>query len=82
MPKNLTGGCSGDGQHVTDVTNASRTMLYNISTEKWDDKLLDFFGIPKHVLPQVKSSAEHYGNMVSLYVNRLFRRFDKIKRID
>ena len=57
-------------------------MLYNISTEKWDDKLLDFFGIPKHVLPQVKSSAEHYGNMVSLYVNRLFRRFDKIKRID
>lgn len=47
--------------HVTDVTNASRTMLYNINTLSWDDELLDLFGIPKNMLPEVKSSSEVYG---------------------
>ncbi|QPH39809.1 glycerol kinase GlpK [Pedobacter endophyticus] len=47
--------------HVTDVTNASRTMLYNIHTLSWDDELLAQFGIPKSMLPEVKSSSEVYG---------------------
>lgn len=47
--------------HVTDVTNASRTMLYNIHTLSWDDELLALFGIPKQMLPEVKSSSEVYG---------------------
>ena len=47
--------------HVTDVTNASRTMLYNINSLQWDDELLELFGIPKQMLPEVKSSSEVYG---------------------
>lgn len=55
---NLTGG----REHVTDVTNASRTMLFNINTLDWDDELLDLLGIPKSMMPQVKSSSEIYGH--------------------
>ncbi|WP_231491678.1 glycerol kinase GlpK [Pedobacter sp. Leaf170] len=51
---------AGD-KHVTDVTNASRTMLYNIHTLSWDKELLQLFGIPKEMLPEVKSSSEVYG---------------------
>jgi len=47
--------------HVTDVTNASRTMIYNIHDLDWDLELLDLFGIPKQMLPEVKSSSEVYG---------------------
>ncbi len=47
--------------HATDVTNASRTMLFNIHSLQWDDELLALFDIPKSVLPQVKSSSEIYG---------------------
>jgi len=47
--------------HVTDVTNASRTMLYNISTLEWDEELLRIFDIPKSLLPDVKQSSEIYG---------------------
>ena len=47
--------------HATDVTNASRTMLFNIHSLQWDDELLSLFDIPKSVLPQVKSSSEIYG---------------------
>jgi glycerol kinase len=47
--------------HATDVTNASRTMLFNIHSLKWDDELLTLFDIPGSVLPQVKSSSEIYG---------------------
>jgi glycerol kinase len=51
-----------DGRvHVTDVTNASRTMIYNIHTLEWDEELLDLFNIPKKLLPEVKSSSEVYG---------------------
>ena len=47
--------------HVTDVTNASRTMLFNIHTLEWDQELLSLFGIPESMMPQVKSSSEVYG---------------------
>lgn len=41
---------------MTDVSNASRTMLFNIHTQQWDDDLLDLFGIPRAILPEVKAS--------------------------
>ena len=47
--------------HVTDVSNASRTMLFNIHTLDWDDELLRLFNIPRNMLPQVKSNSEVYG---------------------
>lgn len=47
--------------HVTDVSNASRTMLFNIRTLEWDKELLELFGIPESMMPQVKSSSEIYG---------------------
>ena len=47
--------------HVTDVSNASRTMLFNIHTLEWDKELLDLFNIPASMMPQVKSSSEVYG---------------------
>ncbi|MCD8193185.1 MAG: glycerol kinase GlpK [Tannerellaceae bacterium] len=47
--------------HVTDMTNASRTMLYNINTHTWDEELLELFGIPASLLPKVASSSEIYG---------------------
>lgn len=46
----------------TDVTNASRTMLFNIHEEKWDDELLKFFGIPKSILPEVVASDDYFGD--------------------
>lgn len=53
----LTGGKI----HVTDYTNASRTMMFNISTLEWDDEILELFDIPKIMLPEVKPSSEIYG---------------------
>ncbi|MBX7446883.1 MULTISPECIES: glycerol kinase GlpK [Mycobacteriaceae] len=53
---NLTGGTRG-GVHITDVTNASRTMLMNLETLDWDDELLSFFGIPRQMLPAIASSS-------------------------
>ncbi len=53
----LTGGAV----HVTDYTNASRTMLYNIKTLEWDQKLLDILDIPSEILPEVHNSSEIYG---------------------
>lgn len=57
---NLTGGADG-GVHVTDVTNAGRTQLMDLRTLAWDDGLLDFFGVPKAMLPEIRSSTETYG---------------------
>jgi glycerol kinase len=54
---NLTAGAV----HVTDVTNASRTMIFNINTLEWDEELLQLFSIPRNLLPEVKSSSEVYG---------------------
>ena len=47
--------------HITDITNASRTMLFNIHTQQWDDELLRLLDIPSNILPEVKSSSEVYG---------------------
>ncbi|MCH8525258.1 MAG: glycerol kinase GlpK, partial [Balneolales bacterium] len=48
--------------HITDVTNASRTMLFNINTMDWDDDILEIMDIPRELLPEVKQSSEVYGN--------------------
>ncbi|MCI2265363.1 glycerol kinase GlpK [Sediminivirga luteola] len=58
---NLTGGANG-GVHVTDVTNASRTLFLNLETLEWDDEILAAFGVPRSMLPEVKSSSEVYGH--------------------
>jgi glycerol kinase len=60
---NLTGGTSG-GAHVTDVTNASRTLLMNLQTLDWDDEILDLMGIPRAMLPEIRASSEEYGKAV------------------
>jgi glycerol kinase len=57
---NLTGGPDG-GAHITDVTNASRTMLMDIHALDWHDGMLAFFDIPRRMLPEIRSSAEVYG---------------------
>ncbi|MBU8814475.1 glycerol kinase GlpK [Mycolicibacterium goodii] len=57
---NLTGGTAG-GVHVTDVTNASRTMLMDLETLDWDDELLGFFDIPRAMLPQIRPSSDPAG---------------------
>ncbi|MFJ4438604.1 glycerol kinase GlpK [Streptomyces sp. NPDC088923] len=59
---NLTGGVNG-GVHVTDVTNASRTLLMNLRTLEWDDKICASIGVPTSVLPEIRSSAEVYGEV-------------------
>ncbi len=60
---NLTGGVNG-GQHVTDVTNASRTMLMDLATLDWDDDLLSAIGVPRSMLPEIRSSSQVYGEAV------------------
>ncbi|MFE7224147.1 glycerol kinase GlpK [Nocardioides sp. NPDC057577] len=62
---NLTGGPTG-GVHVTDVTNASRTMLMNLETLDWDEELLGFFDIPRQMLPEIRPSSDPsaYGTTV------------------
>src|SRR6266496_1817037 len=59
---NLTGGVNG-GKHITDYTNASRTMLFNLAATDWDDHLLERLNIPKSMLPELRpsSDAEFYG---------------------
>ncbi|CAM5495165.1 glycerol kinase GlpK [Streptomyces hirsutus] len=59
---NLTGGTDG-GKHVTDVTNASRTMLMNLHTMQWDKKIAESIGVPTAMLPEIRSSAEVYGEI-------------------
>jgi len=54
---NLTGGING-GAHITDVTNASRTMLFNLETLDWDDELLELFSIPRSMLPRIRPSSD------------------------
>src|SRR6202034_2403906 len=64
---NLTGGVNG-GQHVTDPTNASRTMLMDLETLDWDDELLGFFNIPRSMLPKIvpSSAPGGYGEITGL----------------
>ncbi|WP_096188091.1 glycerol kinase GlpK [Evansella halocellulosilytica] len=59
----LTGGST----HVTDYTNASRTLMYNIHELKWDEELLQILTIPESMLPEVKSSSEIYGNTIDYH---------------
>jgi glycerol kinase len=59
---NLTGG-PGTGVHVTDVTNASRTLLMDLETLDWDDELLAAFDVPRSLLPEIRSSSEVYGTV-------------------
>jgi len=60
---NLTGGVDG-GRHVTDVTNAARTMLMNLETLQWDPVVLAAMDVPEAVLPEIRSSVEVYGTAV------------------
>ena len=57
----LVSRLTGGRLHITDVSNASRTMLFNIHTGEWDDDLLGLFDIPRAILPEVRSSSEIYG---------------------
>lgn len=59
---NLTGGPNG-GVHVTDVTNASRTMLMDLRTLDWSDEALELMGLPRAILPAIRSSSEVYGEV-------------------
>ena len=60
---NLTGGVNG-GVHITDVTNASRTMLMNLETLDWDEDMLKVMGIPRAMLPEIKPSSAVYGEAI------------------
>ena len=57
--------------HITDVSNASRTMLYNIHTLNWDKDLLGIFGIPENMLPEVRSSSDIYGYTVGQFSSEI-----------
>ena len=59
---NLTGGTDG-GLHITDVSNASRTMLMDLATLAWDDELCDAIGVPKSMLPEIRPSSAVYGEV-------------------
>ena len=61
---NLTGGTDG-GLHITDVTNASRTMLMDLKTLDWDAGIMDVMGVPRAMLPEIKASSEVYGDVKS-----------------
>jgi glycerol kinase len=61
---NLTGGTDG-GQHITDVTNASRTLLMDLKTLDWDDELCRVIGVPKSMLPEIRPSSQAYGEVKS-----------------
>ena len=64
----LVSRLTGNTVHVTDVSNASRTSLFNIHTMQWDDELLALFGVPRKVLPEVRSCSEVYGTTKGLKV--------------
>jgi glycerol kinase len=61
---NLTGGVDG-GLHITDVTNASRTMLMDLKTLSWDEHIAETIGVPVSMLPEIRSSSEVYGEVKS-----------------
>ncbi len=68
----LVSKLTGHTRHITDVSNASRTMLFNIHTLQWDDELLRLFGIPASLLPEVRSSSDVYGQVsTSLGIERV-----------
>ena len=58
--------------HATDVTNASRTSLFNLTTLTWDDDLLEIYNIPKNILPNIKKCTDHYGDISKTFVGESF----------
>lgn len=60
---NLTGGSTDGGLHVTDVTNASRTMFMDLQTLQWDGSILEAFDVPRSMMPEIRSSSEVYGTV-------------------
>jgi glycerol kinase len=60
---NLTGGSTDGGLHVTDVTNASRTMFMDLQTLQWDSSILEAFDVPRSMMPEIRSSSEVYGTV-------------------
>lgn len=58
---------SGKAAHITDYTNASRTLMFNIHDLKWDDELLDILDVPKQMLPEVKESSEVYAKTIDYH---------------
>src|SRR5699024_8851404 len=58
---------SGGKKHVTDYSNASRTLMYNIYDLQWDDELLDILSVPKSMLPEVHASSEIYAHTVDYH---------------
>src|SRR5690606_25248803 len=62
----LTWKLTGGQCHITDATNASRTLLFNIHTGEWDEELLAALGIPRKILPEVRSSSEIYAEVTGL----------------
>ena len=63
--KNLTGGAAGNGLHIIDATNASRTLLLDLKSLEWSHSLLRFFSLKPSILPRVVSSSEVYGAISS-----------------
>ena len=62
------------GRHLTDVTNASRTLMMSLHTLDWDDELLAALGVPRAMLPEIRSSAEVYGEARGTLARRAGRR--------
>lgn len=62
MHQNYTGGAKNGGLHLTDSTNASRTLLMSLATLDWHPQLLEFFDCPIEALPKIVSNSEVYGN--------------------
>jgi glycerol kinase len=58
---NLTGGSTDGGLHITDVTNASRTLFMDLETLQWDNSILESFDVPRSMMPEIRSSSEVYG---------------------
>ena len=58
---------SGGKAHVTDYSNASRTMMYNIHELKWDEELLEILTVPKSMLPEVRPSSEEYARTIEYH---------------
>jgi glycerol kinase len=56
--------------HLTDITNASRTLLFNIHTQSWDEELLNLFDIPKEILPEVRDNASHFGEIDASFLGK------------
>ena len=70
---NLTGGAHGDARHVTDVTNASRTMLFDIHRLQWSDELLAAFGVPRALLPEVLPCTADFGRTAVVHFGGAIR---------